>query len=464
MLIKNIYVYDNHGKKELKHALITKNGYQIVTLEEAFANAREIDAQGRYFLMPGLLDTHVHGQGGVDFAELGDELSEVKLQRITKALGQSGLSYALATFVSMPIDALKKSLTSLNDFIKKQTHATPGHTQIVGVHLEGPFISKQCKGAHNEHCLQQSITMEQFKDIIRSAPHITQWKITLAPDLEGALTFIKQTKELEKEGIFVKVFIGHCNPEKNLINQAIEAGAIGFTHLGNACAETCSRHNTTEDTQNPTSHLVQWVLENPKDCPRGIELIVDGLHVSKAFISLIHNRIKDKIVLVTDALGPTGCEDGMYKLGNLAIQKDKGGFYLLDDKGQVVMKERKTTDGQIALEKSLAGSVATLSMCAKNYFEILSNAAINNPMDSLYCALIQNPRISSLSSEAIKALPDTTNCAIFDDKGQLVMSLCHGECIEHTKPSSPTVSNTNHFFHIDNAEHEQTSLGTGFFI
>ncbi|KTD72594.1 hypothetical protein [Legionella tucsonensis] len=437
MLIKNMYVYNDAGIKELKHVQVTKTGTRIIfNIDDDLSSFHEdkiIDSKGSYFFMPGMLDSHVHGQGGIDFADLGNEMSDEGLEHIVKALGKTGLSYALATLVSMPIPALKKSLTKINDFMRKQEqNPTPGCTQILGVHLEGPFISKSCKGAHAEEVLQDNICMEKFRDIIDAAPHIKHWKITIAPDLLGAEDFIKQIESLEQEGIFVKIFIGHCNPDdKEIISRAIAAGACGFTHLGNGCQESCSRETRPLTLSDAKSHLVQWILENPEHCPPGVELITDGVHLSPTFISLIQNAVKNKIILVTDALGPTGCQDGVYKLGGLDIRKEQNSFYLADNKGNFLMKESKLPSGEKCSVKTLAGSAAPLSFCAQKYFESMLDEPLESRMDFMYAALITNPRMTSLSKETSQNLPDNKNFSIFNNSGQLILSSCHGKVIEH---------------------------------
>ncbi|WP_454780393.1 N-acetylglucosamine-6-phosphate deacetylase [Legionella sp. WA2022007384] len=452
MLIKNIYVYNDEGIKELKHVQVTNEGVKVLfNLEDDLSLLQEekiIDSKGSYFLMPGMLDAHVHGQGGIDFADLNNEMSDEPLECIVKALGKTGLSYALATLVSMPIPALKKSLIKINDFILKQDLSpTAGHTQIVGVHLEGPFIAKSCKGAHAEDALQDSISLEKFRDIISVAPNIKQWKITIAPDLPGAEEFIKQTKALEQEGIFVKVFIGHCNPsDKEVIGRAVAAGACGFTHLGNGCQESCSRETRELTLNDSKSHVVQWILENPDRCPAGVELIVDGVHLSHSFISLIQNTIKNKIILVTDALGPTGCKDGAYKLGALDIFKEQNSFYLADNKGDFLLKKGILPSGEYGLVKTLAGSAAPLSLCAQKYFESMSNELLENRMDSMYAALITNPRMTSLSVERIQNLPDDKNFSIFNRNGQLILSSCNGKVMEHQQLQWPLSSMLQHGF------------------
>lgn len=442
MLIKNIHVYNAAGIRELKHVLITNNGEQVIlnldTDVSQLQDSDVVDSKESYFLIPGMLDSHVHGQGGIDFADLGDEVDDQRLERIVMALGATGLPYALATLVSMPIASLKKALIKINGFIQKQEqNPVPGWTQILGVHLEGPFISKHCKGAHAEDVLQESISMSQFRDIIDIAPNIKHWKITLAPDLFGAEEFIEQCKALEKEGIFVKVFIGHCNPETmESIERAIDAGACGFTHLGNACQESCSRYTRELSIHDAKSRLVQWVLNNPERCPPGVELITDGVHLSASFISLVHSTIKNKIILVTDALGPTGCKNGLYKLGSLDICQDQASFYLTNGTGDFLMKEGILPTGEKGLVKMLAGSAAPLSLCAQKYFEAMPQATAEQKMDFLYAALITNPRMGSLSNEAIKNLPDANNFSVFNMKGQLILSSCHGQVIEH-QPLNP---------------------------
>ncbi|KTD42269.1 N-acetylglucosamine-6-phosphate deacetylase [Legionella parisiensis] len=463
MLIKNIYVYNDAGIKELKHVQITEDGARIIfNIDDTLSSLQEekiIDSKGCYFFMPGMLDSHVHGQGGIDFADLGDEMSDAGLERIVTALGETGLSYALATLVSMPIPALKISLIKINDFIRKQElNPTQGRTRILGVHLEGPFISESCKGAHAKEALQNSICIKKFRDIIDVAPHIKHWKITIAPDLLGAEDFIKQTKTLEQEGIFVKVFIGHCNPDdKEIISRAIAAGACGFTHLGNGCQESCSREIRPLNFSDAKSHVVQWILENPEYCPPGVELITDGVHLSPSFISLIQSTIKNKIILVTDALGPTGCKDGTYKLGGLDIRKEKNSFYLADSSGNFLMKEGRQPSGEKGLVKTLAGSAASLSFCAQKYFESMLDESLEKRMDYMYTALITNPRMTSLSKETIQNLPDNKNFSIFNNNGQLILSSCHGKVIEHQRLNWPISGIINYGFLARSSKVEDNS-------
>lgn len=438
LLIKNIYVY-GFGRKtpSLHEAYVTAEGRLILRDSSKgslpLSAAYSMDAQGQYTLMPGMLDAHVHGQGGFDFADTCDSLHSIA--KITAALGRTGLSYALATLVSLELPALKKALSAIHHYVEQEEkRPTPGATKIVGVHLEGPFISKACKGAHAESALQGSISLEKYKDLIAFAPSIKQWKITLDPDLPGALRFIQEVKTLEQEGIFTKVFIGHSNPkDKRTIEAAVKAGASGFTHLGNACQETCSRETHPLETKDVKSQLVKWVLENPERCPPGVELIVDGVHLSQSFVSLVKQRVGDKILLVTDALGPSGLQDGLYKLGTLAIRKEGGSFYVVDEEGRFIKKEGPSLEDPHRETRLLAGSGASLAHCAKKYAEWISgaDATKEKQMHSLYTALVENPRRASLSQEASEGLPDEMNFIVLNKDQELVLSLCNGKLRSH---------------------------------
>lgn len=436
LFIKNIYVFQNQ-RRELKNIMVFEDGHWEISEhlphEADSTPFNIINAKAKYTLMPGLLDSHVHGYGGVDFADVSFMPEQEGLSRIMHALGKTGLSYAMATLVSLELPLLEKTLKVIDSYCKKQMLTSfRGDTKLVGVHLEGPFIAEKCKGAHASSALQPSINIDLFREIIAAAPTIKQWKITLAPDLPGALKFISHTKELEREGIFVKVFIGHCNPiDKEIIGHAIAAGACGFTHLGNACEEACARASDAIREEDSRSHVVQWVLENPELCPPGVELIVDGKHLTHHFISLITKSIKDKVVLITDALGPSGCSDGLYQLGSLSIRKEENTFYLADSDGSFQIKKALLLDGKKVLTRSLAGSGAPLSFCIKKYVELMNLPDEDAIFSTIYSSAIQNPRTTSLSLDAIDALPDDKNFAIFDKRGELIMSLCNGKLRAH---------------------------------
>lgn len=416
MFIKNILLYGHRqNNPHLSNIFINEKGTlkifneSNITADSVNAtdviNQKEIyfDAQGNYALMPGWLDAHVHGYGGHDFADA----DEINLPIITQALGNSGLSYCMATLVSLNYLQLKKSLAAIDHYyVEQNKNPRTGHCNIVGIHLEGPFIAKNCKGAHDERVLQKKINIEILSDIIQAAPHITQWKITLAPEIEGAIDFIRDAQNFFKDtNISMKIFLGHTNAEEHYIDQAIRAGAIGFTHLGNANQETaqrCCGYQLNENTL--TSNVVRWTIKN-SDKHFFAELIADGQHLSTDFIQFITHKLKDKILLITDALGPSGLIDGEYRFGSLSVIKQGEKFMLKNDKNK------------------LAGSAASLATIAEKFSQIFLPEY--HPLDALYRATVINPRKSSLDQKI--TLPDEQNFVIVDKQGRQKLSICNGK-------------------------------------
>jgi N-acetylglucosamine-6-phosphate deacetylase len=434
MLVRNLFVqgYSSSAIKKT-NALISDDAIQLLDhIEETHQSKakKHIDAAGHYFLIPGQLDSHIHGYGGIDFADA----TTANLPQMLKALGETGLSYCMATIVSLPLPRLKAVLSHINAYvIEQEKNPTPGATKIVGVHLEGPFIEEKCCGAHQIEALQKKISLALFKEIIAAAPSITQWKITLAPNLDGAKEFIDSFKQLEMQGIFVSVFLGHCNPDIKCLDDAfdfqfsqnanIQTQRIGgFTHLGNACGESNCRDHHFEK---PTSNLVNWAINhlssfdlNHSPC---VELIVDNVHLSPSFVKFIFEKVGDRIILVSDRLGPSGLRDGSYKLGDLPIIKDGENFYLADF-------ENPSTFKLVNGSKKLAGSAASMNTIQMNYVNILLSCGFTHEqaLHSLYLATVANARRTSLSPAAIQQLPDNQNFIIMDRTGKTVMSMCNG--------------------------------------
>lgn len=436
MIIRNVRIIGfGHDGRDVKNVFVTLDGRMEMLTSDATSkhSYQEIDAAFQYTLMPGMLDSHVHGHGGPDFADAGNTPDVIGV--IAESLGKTGLSYAMATLVSSKLPALADALKAIDQYVVEQANnPTPGRTQFVGVHLEGPFIAKNCKGAHALDALQDSIDIETFKLIINNAPHIKEWKITLAPDLPGAMQFMHDIKQLEVEGTSIKVFVGHSNPPVNAIEEAVKAGVSGFTHLGNACMETCCREVRTLERKDAKSNVVSWVLNNPDTCPNGVELIVDGVHLSQSFVRLVKETLGDKIVLVTDALGPAGLVDGVYRLGELGIVKEGNNFYLEDEKaqGKIKMKEGMLPSGVTGLVKSLAGSASPLSACVETYADwTVKQLTPLERMQAIYAAVVHNPRVTSLSKQAIDSLPESKNFVMIDQAGRVVMSLCQGKIVQH---------------------------------
>ena len=414
MLIRNIYA----GPATRLNLQVSQNGLVklISDTEASAASSTAIDAGDNYLLLPGLLDAHIHGYGGHDFCDGTIEA----VANITRQLGEMGVAYCAATLVSLELKRLKATLAILDEYIQQQNDGLyRGHTKITAVHLEGPFISHACKGAHDEQVLQPKISLELFKEIISSAPGIHEWKITLAPDLEDAIPFIRDVQQLEINGrkISVKVFLGHSNAHPDLVESAIKAGAIGYTHLGNANDEKIHRSNDKITVADVKSNVVKAAVTT---APGIVELIIDGQHISEAYVKFIISQLGNKVMPVTDALSPAGKADGTYKLGSLEVIKTGEKIVLKSDPGR------------------LAGSVATLPLVLKNYHNILRSMD-KSPAEiaeAMYYAAVTNPRTSTLSEQAMLALPDESNFVLMDNKtGEVVLHVRDG-LVKQVKPLS----------------------------
>ncbi|RUR16793.1 hypothetical protein [Legionella septentrionalis] len=402
MIIKNIHVF-GYGQAGLQTVNITSAGKIHIQPEHLEPNSVVMDAKGKYALMPGMMDAHIHGYNGSDFAD-GDNI-----KTITRGLGEAGVSYCVATLVSLSFEKLKIALTAIDQYIAEQNKTpTAGAAIIVGVHLEGPFISKECKGAHDAQVLQEEINVEAFSKIVRLAPHVQNWKITLAPELKGAIEFIKQTRNftVDNRQVFVHVFIGHSNAAEKCIEQALAAGAIGFTHLGNANQEQAARNNNFEPQQS-TSNVVRWVMKNAQKSEFFAELICDEQHLSATFVSTLSNLLPNRIMVITDALGPTGLCDGEYKLGELPILKQKSKFVLKSDPNK------------------LAGSATTLPQIVQTYCKNFMHLPAFSLWEKIFHAAVICPRKASLGTA--ESLHEEQHFTIFDEKGNLVLSACNGK-------------------------------------
>ena len=248
-------------------------------------------------VIPGFIDLHVHGGGGADIMEAGTSLTTV-----AKTHAQFGTTSLLATTMSAPFDKLKTSFLAMkNEFLNRSLKGS----RVLGVHLEGPFISSQKLGAQPDFV--RAATMEEIKTL----HHIVPIKIlTLAPEVFDHQLLIE---DLCKLGIVVQ--IGHTNGTYEDGVKAIDLGAKSFTHLFNAMS---SFHHRAPG-------MVGAALAHAKHA----ELIPDLQHVHPGAIKAALRSIPN-LYFVTDATSATGMPDGDYKLGSQIVHKCLGGVRLKD--------------------------------------------------------------------------------------------------------------------------------------
>jgi N-acetylglucosamine-6-phosphate deacetylase len=248
-------------------------------------------------LVPGFIDLHIHGSGGRDVMEGTREAVEV----ISKFLSSHGTtSYLATTVTASPITTIQ-AVESLGKLMHQEIEGA----RILGLHLEGPFISEKKRGAHPpEHIRNPSARI--FDELLKMSNSQVKL-ITLAPENPGSLEFIEH---IRSKGIVVS--LGHSNATCEVARAAIHAGATNATHTFNAM----------RDFNHREPGILGAVLT---DSRVWAEVIADGIHVDPTVIEmLLRCKGTRKILLITDAIAATGMPDGDYQVGSVAVKVSQG--------------------------------------------------------------------------------------------------------------------------------------------
>lgn len=250
-----------------------------------------IDAQGNYVL-PGFIDIHVHGGMLEDFSKPSHD----GLDAITKLHCSQGTTSMLATTMTMPKDVIENVLEEVHQYMSGEMP----YAQLVGVHLEGPFISPKWPGAQNPaHIVPPNKEwVEQWE---KRFPGLIK-QVTFAPEREGAHELIAY---LRNRGIVAAA--GHTDATYDEIMSAVDVGLHHVVHMFNAMTPLHHRKPGTAGA----------VLNTPAI---SAEIIADGIHVHKAAIQLLASvKTNHNFILITDAMSAAGLGDGEYILGDLPV-------------------------------------------------------------------------------------------------------------------------------------------------
>lgn len=273
------------------------------------------------YLIPGLIDLHIHGVDGHDVMD-GEEDS---LQKMTKALAKEGVTGFLATTMTANNQRIEKALHAVANTIGKEEGAA-----ILGVHLEGPFISPIKVGAQRREDIKLP-NIELFRYFQEVAKQQIKL-VTLAPELPDAIPFIKALCDM---GIIVAAGHTEATYEQTLL--AIETGCSHATHLFNAMRGIHQRDPGATGALLLSNHVMA-------------ELITDGIHLHPAITELaLRMKNSRNLILVTDAIRAKCLGEGIYELGGQEI---------------LVTKNRATL-----LDGTLAGSTLHMPQAIKNMIE-----------------------------------------------------------------------------------------------
>ncbi len=292
-----------------------------------------------HLLVPGFIDVHIHGALGRDLMEGTEDALEV----ISRFLARHGTTAYLATTVTASPIATLQAVEALG---RQVNRPQPG-ARLLGLHLEGPFINPEKRGAHPAEHIRRPSTLI-FDQLLAHSDHQIKL-ITLAPEVEGGLELIQYARS---KGVVVSM--GHSNATLEEARSAISLGAGNATHTFNAMRDFSHRDPGILGAVLTTPHV--WA-----------ELIADGVHVSPSAVNLcIQCKQSGRILLVSDAVSATGMPDGQYRLADFEITLSGGVC--------------RTREGQ------LAGSTLTQDQALRNVVRWS-----NRPLEAVLPMLTRNP-------------------------------------------------------------------------
>ena len=289
-------------------------------LEQSSADGKTYDASGCY-VIPGLTDLHFHGCVGEDFSDATPDglqkMADYELSRGVTQICPAGMTLG------------EDQLTRICQNAAAHRAKNPGGAELVGLHLEGPFLCKAKKGAQNEAFLHDPDPAMLHR--LQQAAQGMVKLVTLAAEQPGALEFIRSAQE---DGITVS--LGHTTADYDTACAAYEAGARQATHLFNAMP--------------PFTHRAPGVVGAAFDHPQvKVELISDGVHIHPSVVRAVFQLFgAHRVILISDSLRATGMPDGRYPFGGQEIEVHGNRATMADD------------------PNTLAGSVSDLMACMRS--------------------------------------------------------------------------------------------------
>ncbi|GLC88824.1 N-acetylglucosamine-6-phosphate deacetylase [Lysinibacillus piscis] len=326
LVIRNITVVNATGRDE--HVDVLLQGGKIVQI------ARGIEAEGRQqldgtgkFLFPGYIDMHIHGSAQMDTMDATDE----SLHTMAQSLAKEGTTSFLATTMTQSFDNIEQALANVAQFVPRADEA-----EVLGVHLEGPFVSKKRAGAQPvEYMVPLNI------DVFMKWQALSGYKIkevTLAPEEAQSL---EDVRKIAQSGVVVS--IGHSDATFEQMVEAVQYGVTQGTHLYNQMRPFHHR-----DPGTVGGVLLQEAVK--------AEMIVDFIHMHKDAAQLAY-RLKgaDGIILITDAMRAKGMPYGEYDLGGQVVHVTEHGAHLANG--------------------ALAGSILTMDQAVRN-MQLVTNCSL----------------------------------------------------------------------------------------
>lgn len=374
--LTNAKVYQEHGWVD--GGVLIEDGVIVAVEPGRETAAGDTDLQGAY-LVPGFLDLHTHGAAGFD-VNASDTAQLLTIGRFFAAHGVTGWNASILT------DTYEQTLWCLAQ--ARQASQQSGTARLLGVHLEGPFLSPEYKGAMPEALLRQGdpALFQTYQD---AAGGLISY-MTVSPEVPGVPALIEQISSQ------IVVALGHSGADYDTAMTCIRAGAKSATHTANAM-RLLHQHEPA---------ILGAVLESDVYC----EMICDGRHLHPGIVRLlIKCKGLDRVVAVTDSIQAAGLPDGNYRLG-------------VND---VVVRDG---DAKLASNGVRAGSTLTMDQALRNLYTFTGL-----PLETLLPILTENPaKLMGWQDRKGSIAPGKdADLTVLDQHLQVAATYVGGQCVYH---------------------------------
>ncbi|MFI3176429.1 MAG: N-acetylglucosamine-6-phosphate deacetylase [Eubacteriales bacterium] len=284
MIIKNAEVFQTDGSFVVEDIAITEERISTQALDDTIIDATNLVA------IPGLVDIHFHGCVGYDFCD-GTTEAFTAIAKYQLSQGTMAICPATMTFGEETLADICANAAAYNN---------PAGADLIGINLEGPFISDEKKGAQNgKYITIPSIQM--FQNLVEASKGLVKL-VDIAPETDGAMEFIAEAKKS------ATVSLAHTGADYDIATQAFEHGATHVTHLYNA--------------MQPYTHRAPGLIGAACDQEQvRVELITDGIHIHPSAVRTTFKMFgDDRICLISDSMMATGLDDGDYSLGGQPVK------------------------------------------------------------------------------------------------------------------------------------------------
>jgi N-acetylglucosamine-6-phosphate deacetylase len=368
---ESIYIYIEHGKiKEIG---------PIEALPSHLKDVEKIEISKGQHVVPGFIDVHIHGAAGADTMDATIEA----LETMAKALPAEGTTSFLATTITQKHENIENALKNAALYLKG--HNDSGKSDILGVHLEGPFINTKRAGAQpKEYIIDPDIELfKHWQELAEGSIRL----VTVAPELENGTNFVAYLHEND-----VIASIGHSDAIYEEMEKAVEAGAKQVTHLFNGMRGIHHREPGVAGSALLFKELM-------------VELIADGIHVRPEVMKLVINaKGTEGMILITDAMRAKCLKNGVYDLGGQDVSVSDGKALLADG--------------------TLAGSILKMNDSIKNILE----AAEISLSEAVQMASV-NPakQLKVYDTKGSISAGKDADITILSNEYQVEMTICRGE-------------------------------------